>query len=225
MSTWIRPVEAKISDTFDKHVARKSVNPGVDYMTAVGVPVLAVADGTVAKTVTTIKGAGGRMVLLDFPSGHKADYLHLSRVDVKAGDAVKQGQVLGLSGASGLGKENGYGPHLHFSFRMGGSHTAGAGNIDYEVFVGGSKPAAPAKPAAKPAAAPVASTRPGPAVARAVIKQGSKGEDVKYLHGKLGVTDDGAFGTKTRAAVVTFQSSKGLTADGIVGKNTWRVIG
>lgn len=225
MSTWIRPVEAKISDTFDKHVARKSVNPGVDYMTAVGVPVLAVADGTVAKTVTTIKGAGGRMVLLDFPSGHKADYLHLSQVDVKAGDAVKQGQVLGLSGASGLGKENGYGPHLHFSFRMGGTHASGAGNIDYEAFLGGSAPAAPAKPAAKPAAAPVASTRPASPVGRAVIKQGSTGEDVKYLQTKLGLTADGVFGPRTKAAVVTFQSSKGLTMDGIVGPRTWTVLG
>jgi murein DD-endopeptidase MepM/ murein hydrolase activator NlpD len=228
MSTWIRPVEAKISDTFGKHVARKSVNPGVDYMTAVGVPVKALADGTVARVVETIKGAGGRMVLLDFPSGHKADYLHLSRVDVKAGDAVKQGQVLGLSGASGLGKERGYGPHLHLSFRMGGTHASGAGNIDYEAFIGGAPaaPAAPAKPAAAPAKpAAAASTRPGPAVARAVIRQGSTGEDVKYLQGKLGITADGTFGPRTRAAVVAFQSSKGLTTDGIVGKNTWRVIG
>jgi murein DD-endopeptidase MepM/ murein hydrolase activator NlpD len=224
MSTWIRPVEAKISDTFEKHIARKSVNPGVDYMTAVGVPVKALADGTVARIVNTITGAGGRMVLLDFPSGHKADYLHLSRVDVKAGDAVKQGQVLGLSGASGLGKENGYGPHLHLSFRMGGTHASGAGNIDYEAFIGGA-PAAPAAPAKPAAAAPAASTRPGPAVDRAVIRQGSTGEDVKYLQGKLGITADGIFGPRTRAAVVAFQSSKGLTADGIVGKNTWRVIG
>lgn len=225
MSAWIRPVEAKISGSFQKHVARKSVNPGVDYMTAIGVPVKALADGTVARIVNTIKGAGGRMVLLDFPSGHKADYLHLSRVDVKAGDAVKQGQVLGLSGASGLGKERGYGPHLHLSFRMGGTHTSGAGNIDYEAFIG-KAPAAPAKPAAAPAKpAAATSTRPGPAVARAVIRQGSRGEDVKYLQGKLGITADGIFGPRTKAAVVAFQSSKGLTTDGIVGKNTWRVIG
>ncbi len=217
MSTWIRPVEAKISDTFEKHVARKSVNPGVDYMTAVGVPVKAVADGTVAKTVTTIKGAGGRMVLLDFPSGHKADYLHLSQVDVKAGDVVKQGQVLGLSGASGLGKENGYGPHLHFSFRMGGTHASGAGNLDYEAFLGGAAPAAPAAPAV-PAGRPSGIIRP-------TVKVGSTGEDVKYLQTKLGITADGSFGQKTKAAVTVFQSSKGLTADGIVGKNTWTVLG
>ena len=212
MSTWMRPVEAGISDTFAKHLARKSVNPGVDYVVGTGTPVVALADGTVAKVVTTIAGAGGRMVLLDFPSGHKADYLHLSRVDVTAGQAVKKGQVLGLSGASGLGKENGYGPHLHLSFRLGGSHTAGAGNLDYEAFLGA------------PASAP-APVKAAPAGARGTVKRGSKGADVVYLQGKLGLTADGDFGPKTHAGVVAFQKSKNLVADGIVGPKTWAVIG
>ena len=213
MSTWMRPVEAGISDTFAKHLARKSVNPGVDYVVGVGTPVVALADGTVAKVVTTIAGAGGRMVLLDFPSGHKADYLHLSRVDVTAGQAVKKGQVLGLSGASGLGKENGYGPHLHLSFRLGGSHTAGAGNLDYEAFLGA------------PASAP-APVKAAPSGAKPTLKQGAPaGPDVLYIQNKLGVNPPGPFGPKTHAAVVAFQKSKGLTADGIVGPKTWAVLG
>jgi murein DD-endopeptidase MepM/ murein hydrolase activator NlpD len=104
------------------------------------------------------------MVFQDFPSGHRADYLHLSRIDVQQGQEVKQGQIIGLVGGSGLGKENGYGPHLHFSFRVGGRPTMGEGNIDYEVFLtqqGG----APAKPAAS--AAPVAPVAPKPAAAPA----------------------------------------------------------
>jgi murein DD-endopeptidase MepM/ murein hydrolase activator NlpD len=214
MSTWMRPVEAKISDNFAAHIARKSVNPGVDYMTAIGVPVVAIADGTVARVVDTIAGAGGRMVLLDFPSGHKADYLHLSRVDVAAGQAVKKGQVVGLSGASGLGKERGYGPHLHLSFRMGGNHTNGAGNIDFEAFLGGS-----------PAPAPVASA-PAPSGSRPTLRRGAPaGPDVLYLQNKLGVNPTGPFGPKTHAAVVAFQQSKGLTPDGIVGPRTWSAIG
>ena len=214
MSTWIRPVEAGISDTFAKHVARKSVNPGVDYVTAIGVPVLAIADGTVARVVTSIAGAGGRMVLLDFPSGHKADYLHLSRVDVAAGQQVKKGQVLGLSGASGLGKERGYGPHLHLSFRLGGSHTSGAGNLDYEAFLG--SPTLPTAPTAPTA----------PTGNRPTIRRGAPaGADVLYLQNKLGVNPTGPFGPKTYAAVVAFQQSKGLTADGIVGPKTWAAIG
>lgn len=212
MSTWIRPVQARISDSFTAHQnrPRPSVNPGTDYMTAVGVPCLAIADGTVARIVTTIAGAGGRMVFLDFPSGHKADYLHLSRVDVQPGQAVKKGQVIGLSGASGLGKENGYGPHLHLSFRKGGTHGVGTGNIDFEAFIGG---------------APSAAAAPAAGGSRATVRQGSSGADVVYLQGKLKITADGAFGPKTRAAVVAFQTSKGLVADGIVGPKTWAAIG
>jgi murein DD-endopeptidase MepM/ murein hydrolase activator NlpD len=99
------------------------------------------------------------MIFQSFPSGHNADYLHLSRIDVVAGQQVKQGDVIGLSGASGLGKENGYGPHLHLSVRVGGQSTMGAGNIDFEKLLveQGVAPVAPvasAKPAAKAPAAP-----------------------------------------------------------------------
>lgn len=161
MSTFIRSVEGKITHDFNKHKTRTpaSVNPGTDYAVPTGTPVKAIADGTIAGVVPTFKGSGGRMVFQDFPSGHKADYLHLSRIDVTTGQEVKQGDVIGLSGGSGLGKENGYGPHLHLSFRVGGRHTMGAGNIDFEAFLAqqGGAPAKPAAPAApKPAAKPVA---------------------------------------------------------------------
>ena len=166
MSAFIRPVEGKITHDFNKHKTRTpaSANPGTDYAVATGTPVKAVADGTISGVVPTFKGSGGRMIFQDFPSGHRADYLHLSRIDVQQGQEVKQGQIIGLSGASGLGKENGYGPHLHFSFRVGGRPTMGAGNIDYEVFLT-QQSGAPAKPAAP--AAPVAPVAPKPAAAPA----------------------------------------------------------
>lgn len=216
MPRFIRPVNAGISDNFAAHKARNSVNPGTDYVVGIGVPVVAVADGVVVGTTTSIAGAGGRMVFLDTTTdGYNFDYLHLSRVDVTPGQAVKQGQVLGLSGASGKGSERGYGPHLHLSARIMGKHVAGAGNFDYEDFLakqGGS------------AAAP-ATAAPASSGARATVQQGSKGADVKYLQTKLGITADGDFGPKTRAAVVAFQTSKGLVADGIVGPKTWKAIG
>jgi murein DD-endopeptidase MepM/ murein hydrolase activator NlpD len=218
--TWIRPVEAKISDDFAAHTKRKSVNPGVDYVVPVGTPLLAIADGTVGRISNTVAGAGGRVVLLDFPSGHKADYLHLSRVDVAKGDSVKKGQVIGLSGGSGLGKELGYGPHLHLSFRHGGTFLTGAGNIDYEAFIGS---AAPAKAPAKAKAAPVSTLKPG--AGRPTVMRGSTGEHVAYLQSKLKITADGIFGTNTHRAVVAFQQANKLVADGIVGNNTWKAIG
>jgi murein DD-endopeptidase MepM/ murein hydrolase activator NlpD len=149
------------------------------------------------------------MIFLSFPSGHNADYLHLSRIDVQPGQAVKQGQVIGLAGGSGLGKENGYGAHLHFSFRVGGKPTMGAGNIDYEAFRGAPTSVAPAK----------AGTRAYPG---RMLKKGEPANaDVLYLQNKLGVNPTGPFGPKTHAAVVAFQKANSLTADGIVGPKTW----
>lgn len=124
----------KLSDNFADHKARGSVNPGVDYPVAMGTEVKAIADGKVNKVVNNVSGAGGRMVLMQHGS-YKADYLHLSKILVKAGQTVKAGQVIGLSGASGLGKERGYGAHLHLSIRKGGSHLTGKGNLDYEAFM------------------------------------------------------------------------------------------
>ena len=132
---WYRPTPMKkMSDNFAAHKARKSVNPGVDYPVAMGTPVKAVAGGKVNKVITHTKGAGGRMVLIQHGS-YKADYLHLSKVLVKAGQTVQTGDVIGLSGASGRGKERGYGPHLHLSIRKGGAHLTGKGNLDFEAFM------------------------------------------------------------------------------------------
>jgi putative chitinase len=54
-----------------------------------------------------------------------------------------------------------------------------------------------------------------------LLKNGSKGEDVKKLQAKLGLAADGAFGPGTEKAVKEWQSANGLTADGIVGAGTW----
>jgi murein DD-endopeptidase len=150
--SWIRSVEGKITDSFQGHVNRypTSRNPGTDYAVPLGTPVKAISDGVITGIVPTFTGAGGRMIFQSFGMGYNADYLHLSRIDVQKGQEVKRGQVIGLSGGSGLGKENGYGPHLHLSFRVGGQPTMSTGNIDYEAFLitqGGSAPVAPAKPA------------------------------------------------------------------------------
>jgi murein DD-endopeptidase MepM/ murein hydrolase activator NlpD len=158
MATWIRAVEGRITDSFEGHKNRTkpALNPGTDYGVPTGTPVKAIADGTITGVVNTFTGSGGRMIFQSFPTGHKADYLHMSRIDVVAGQEVKQGDVIGLSGASGLGKENGYGPHLHLSVRVGGQPTMGAGNIDFEKLLAeqGAAPAPASVTSAKPAAAP-----------------------------------------------------------------------
>jgi murein DD-endopeptidase MepM/ murein hydrolase activator NlpD len=226
MATWIRAVEGRITDSFDGHKNRKvnpSRNPGTDYGVPTGTPVKAIADGTITGVIPTFTGSGGRMIFQSFPSGHNADYLHLSRIDVVAGQQVKQGQIIGLTGASGLGKENGYGPHLHLSVRFGGKLTMGAGNLDFEKLlaeqgVAPAKPAAPAKPSK-----PATGSRPYPGK---LLRQGQPASpDVAYLQAKLGVNPPGPFGPLTHKAVVAFQRKHKLLADGIVGPLTWSKLG
>ena len=54
-----------------------------------------------------------------------------------------------------------------------------------------------------------------------LLKVGAKGDDVKKLQEKLGLSPDGTFGTGTEKAVKGWQTKNGLTADGIVGDGTW----
>ena len=56
------------------------------------------------------------------------------------------------------------------------------------------------------------------------LKQGSRGADVKTLQTKLGIKADGVFGKQTKAAVIAYQRSKNLIADGIVGAKTWATL-
>lgn len=63
-----------------------------------------------------------------------------------------------------------------------------------------------------------------------LLKRGSTGNVVRWLQERLNFLGfncgsvDGIFGEKTRAAVTAFQSSRGLSADGVVGQNTWRKL-
>ena len=54
-----------------------------------------------------------------------------------------------------------------------------------------------------------------------LLKVGSKGDDVKKLQEKLGLTADGSFGPNTEKKVKEWQTTNGLTADGLVGDGTW----
>jgi murein DD-endopeptidase MepM/ murein hydrolase activator NlpD len=85
---------------------------GVDYSAPVGTPVHSVGDGKVIKT--TYDNEGGRMVKIRHNSIYSTAYLHLSRFGkgIKTGAYIKQGDILGYVGNSGLST----GPHLDFRF-------------------------------------------------------------------------------------------------------------
>ena len=85
------------------------------------------------------------------------------------------------------------------------------------AFMNGATPSHPPIPAVEPA--PPAGTPPRPTLRRPM-----KGELVKQVQAKIGVTADGTFGPNTEAALRAFQRGHGLVPDGIVGPKTWIVL-
>ncbi len=88
---------------------------GVDYTVPTGSRVFATADGKV-KEVKTRKTTSGRYIIIDHGSGYETQYSHLSRIDVKKGQKVRRGDIIGLTGNSGLSLS----PHLHYEVRFNG---------------------------------------------------------------------------------------------------------
>jgi murein DD-endopeptidase MepM/ murein hydrolase activator NlpD len=83
-----------------------------------GTPVLASADGTVVSSSDLDAGGAryGKAILIAHANGLASFYAHLDSRLVAAGDVVKSGQRIGVSGATGKVT----GPHLHFEVRRGG---------------------------------------------------------------------------------------------------------
>ena len=90
---------------------------GVDYSDPQGTPVLSVGDGVVE--LAGPQSGYGNLVQLKHSNGKSTVYAHLSRIDVRAGQRVEQGQRIGAVGATGWAT----GPHLHFEFRINGQFT------------------------------------------------------------------------------------------------------
>ncbi len=91
---------------------------GVDYAAARGTPIWAAGDG---KVVTARRAGGaGKMVVLRHAAGVTTLYMHLSRFarGLKAGMTVKQRQLIGTVGSTGLAT----GPHLHYGVKVRGRH-------------------------------------------------------------------------------------------------------
>lgn len=91
---------------------------GVDYAAPTGTPILASGDGRVIFRGT--KGGYGNTVILQHAGKYTTLYAHMSKFArrVQNGSRVKQGQVIGYVGTTGLST----GPHLHYEFRVDGVH-------------------------------------------------------------------------------------------------------
>jgi murein DD-endopeptidase MepM/ murein hydrolase activator NlpD len=113
---------SRISSHFSSarmHPILRIIRPhyGVDYAAPVGTPVRSIGDGRI--TSATNEGGSGRMVRIQHNSVYATAYLHLSRFGdgVYPGALVKQGDIIGFVGTSGLST----GPHLDFRFYKNGS--------------------------------------------------------------------------------------------------------
>jgi murein DD-endopeptidase MepM/ murein hydrolase activator NlpD len=89
---------------------------GVDYVAPTGTPVRTVGDGTVE--FAGVQNGFGNVVIVKHTNLEQTVYAHLSRIGVRAGQAVTQGQYIGSVGQTGWAT----GPHLHFEFRVNGVH-------------------------------------------------------------------------------------------------------
>ena len=121
--TFLRaPVSFKyISSSFSKrryHPVQKryKAHRGVDYAASTGTPVFAAGDGKVIKS--GYDRFNGHHVFVEHGGGITTKYIHFSKRKVRKGAKVKQGQVIGLVGSTGLAA----GPHLHYEFLVNGVH-------------------------------------------------------------------------------------------------------
>jgi murein DD-endopeptidase MepM/ murein hydrolase activator NlpD len=118
------PVDfARISSGFTtarKHPVLNKIraHKGVDYAASTGTPIKASGDGKVIWLGT--KNGFGRTIILQHGNSITTLYAHMSKYNskLKQGSKVKQGQVIGYIGQSGLAT----GPHLHYEFQVNGAH-------------------------------------------------------------------------------------------------------
>jgi murein DD-endopeptidase MepM/ murein hydrolase activator NlpD len=98
----------------DPFLGRPAMHTGLDFRAATGDPVRATANGKVVSSGWA--GGYGRMVAIDHGNGLSTRYGHLSEINVKVGDRIKIGQVIGEVGSTGRST----GPHLHYETRIDG---------------------------------------------------------------------------------------------------------
>ena len=88
---------------------------GVDYTIPEGSRVFATADGVV-RDVALRNSTSGQTVVIDHGNGYETSYSHLSKINVRKGQRVSRGEIIALSGDTGLSLS----PHLHYEVRLNG---------------------------------------------------------------------------------------------------------
>lgn len=117
--TFQKPVIGHLTSSFGMRfhplLGYSRLHKGVDYGAASGTPIVAVADGRVV--FSGWHGGHGNFVKLEHAGGLGSGYGHMSRIAVRSGTYVRQGQLIGYVGSTGLST----GPHLHFEVYKNGA--------------------------------------------------------------------------------------------------------
>ena len=115
-STFQMPLKSKITSAFGNariyNGTTKSYHSGTDFRAKIGTDIYATNDGIVSLVMDRFYL--GKVIYLNHGRGAYSYYCHLSEFDVKAGQVVKKGDVIGKSGVSGRIM----GPHLHYAVRL-----------------------------------------------------------------------------------------------------------
>jgi murein DD-endopeptidase MepM/ murein hydrolase activator NlpD len=161
-------------------------------------------------------------------------YAHMQDGSLKVtpGQKITAGTPLGKMGSTGMST----GKHLHWELQKAKKYAwndTGLNFIEPVAFfealarLDSVKGTAANQTTTAAPVAPAPVHGPGAKLpSRPTLRRGAPaGPHVLYLQQKLGVSPTGPFGPKTHAAVVAFQASRGLIADGIVGPRTWAAIG
>jgi murein DD-endopeptidase MepM/ murein hydrolase activator NlpD len=98
----------------DPFLGRPAMHTGLDFRSSTGDPVRVTANGTVESAGWS--GGYGKMVEVDHGNGFSTRYGHLSEIEVKVGQKVQIGQIIGRVGSTGRST----GPHLHYETRIDG---------------------------------------------------------------------------------------------------------
>jgi murein DD-endopeptidase MepM/ murein hydrolase activator NlpD len=98
----------------DPFLGRPAMHTGLDFRASTGDPVRATANGRVVSAGWA--GGYGRMVEIDHGNGLSTRYGHMSRINVKVGEQIHIGQIVGEVGSTGRST----GPHLHYETRIDG---------------------------------------------------------------------------------------------------------
>ena len=114
---FIWPARGRISAVFGSQRIYRgepgAPHSGVDVAGGAGAVVTAPADGVVILAATTPFTLEGNLLMIDHGMGLNSAFLHLSRIQVKVGDVVRQGQPVGAIGMTGRAN----GPHLHWGMK------------------------------------------------------------------------------------------------------------